>query len=74
MEDNVPLPDFITNLRYLPAHKNWDGSFQWLTQFVHDTAERQKNAKTLGALAATILGGIWLFGDDGSDDKDEEEE
>ena len=74
MEENVPVPGFITNLKYLPAHKNWDGSFQWLTQFVHDNAERQKNAKTLGALAATILGGIWLFGDDGSDDEDEEEE
>ncbi|HEV1995782.1 MAG TPA: toll/interleukin-1 receptor domain-containing protein [Candidatus Acidoferrum sp.] len=63
MEDNVPVPGFITNLKYLPAHKDWDASFQWLTQFVHDNAEKLKNAKALGALAAIILGAIWLFGD-----------
>lgn len=63
MEDNVPIPGFITNLKYLPAHRNWDGSFEWLTEFVHDNAKKLKNAKALGALAATILGGIWLFGD-----------
>lgn len=70
MEDNVPVPGFITNLKYLPAHKNWDGSFQWLTQFVHDNARKHKNAKVLGALAATIIGGIWLFGGD-SDEEDD---
>jgi hypothetical protein len=62
MEDNVPVPGFITDLKYLAAHKNWEGSFQWLAQFVHDNSQKQKNAKTLGALVATILGGIWLFG------------
>lgn len=66
MEDNVPIPGFITNLKYLPAHKNWEGSFEWLAQFVRDNAKKLKNAKALGALAATILGGIWLFGDDGN--------
>jgi TIR domain len=65
MEDNVPVPGFITNLKYLAAHKNWDGSFEWLAQFVHDNATKLQNAKALGALAATILGGIWLFGDKG---------
>ena len=67
MEDNVPIPGFITDLKYLPAHKNWNGSFEWLTQFVHDNSKKLKNAKALGALAATILGGIWLFGDGGVD-------
>ena len=61
MEDNVPIPGFITNLKYLPAHKNWEGSFEWLTQFVHENAKKLQNAKALGAIAATILGGIWLF-------------
>ena len=70
-EDSVPVPGFITNLKYLPAHKNWDGSFQWLAQFVHDNATKLKNAKALGALAATILGGIWLFGDDHGDEDEE---
>lgn len=66
MEENVPVPGFITNLKYLAAHKNWDGSFEWLAQFVHDNATKLQNAKALGALAATILGGIWLFGDKSS--------
>ena len=66
MEENVAVPGFITNLKYLAAHKNWDGSFEWLAQFVHDNATKLQNAKALGALAATILGGIWLFGDKSS--------
>jgi hypothetical protein len=66
MEENVPVPGFITNLKYLATHKNWDGSFEWLAQFVHDNATKLQNAKALGALAATILGGIWLFGDKSS--------
>jgi len=71
MEDNVPVPGFITNLKYLPAHRNWDGSFQWLAQFVHDNATKLMNAKALGALAATLLGGIWLFGNDhGGEDEE----
>jgi hypothetical protein len=76
MEDKMPIPGFITNLKYLPAHKNWDGSFQWLAQFVHDNATKLKNAKALGALAATILAGIWLFGGEhgGPDDEEDSEE
>jgi hypothetical protein len=67
MEDNVPVPGFVTNLKYLPAHKNWEGSFQWLAEFVHDNATKLKNDKVLGGLVAAILGGIWLFGDDSAD-------
>jgi hypothetical protein len=52
---------FITNLKYLATHKNWNSSFQWLTQFLHDYARKHKHAYVLGALAATILGGILLF-------------
>ena len=58
-------------MKYLPAHKNWDGSFDWLAQLVRDNAKKLKNTKALGALAATIVGGIWLFGDDGGDDEEE---
>jgi len=68
MEENVPIPGFITSLKYLAAHKNWEGAFDWLAQFVHENATKLKNAKALGALAATILGGIMLFGDDSDDE------
>jgi hypothetical protein len=61
-------PGFISNLKYLAAHKNWDGSFQWLAQFVRDNAGKLAQAKVLGGLAATVLGGIMLF-NQGSDDK-----
>src|ERR1700719_540594 len=41
MEENVPVPAFITDLKYLAAHKNWEGSFQWLAQFVRDNSQKQ---------------------------------
>lgn len=73
MEENVAIPGFITSLKYLAAHKNWEGSFDWLAQFVHENAKKLNNARALGALAATILGGILLFGHDRDDDDDGDE-
>ena len=70
MEEGVPVPGFISDLKYLPAHKNWDGSFQWLTQFVRANADDLAKKKVLGGIAAAIIGGIALFG--GDDDKDED--
>jgi len=70
MEENVPVPGFISNLKDLPAHRDWNGSFMWLTQFVRENAGKLSQAKVLGALVTTILGGIWLFnqGDDEEED------
>jgi len=62
MEENLPVPGFISCLKYLPAHKNFEGSFQWLAQFVRDNAARQQNNQRLAALVAMLIGGIWLFG------------
>lgn len=62
MEDDLPVPGFISDLKYLPAHRNFEGSFQWLAQFVRDNATRQQNNQNLAALVATLIGGIWLFG------------
>jgi TIR domain len=62
MEPDLPVPGFISELKYLPAHKNWEGSFEWLKQFVHAEATRQNNKEKLGALLAIFLGGLWLFG------------
>jgi len=72
MEDNVAVPGFINNLKYLPAHKNWEGSFIWLTRFVRENAAKLHGAKMLGALVTTILGGIWLFNRDDEDEENEE--
>ena len=36
MEDDVPVPGFISDLKYLEAHKDWAGSFDRLTQIVRD--------------------------------------
>ena len=69
MEEGVPVPGFISDLKYLPAHRNWDGSFQWLTQFVRANAHDLAKKKVLGGIAAAIIGGIALFG--GTDDDDE---
>ena len=70
MEEGVPVPGFISDLKYLPVHKNWDGSFQWLTQFVRANADDLVKKKVLGGIAAAIIGGIALFG--GNDGKDED--
>lgn len=62
MEDNLPVPGFISHIKYLPAHKNWDGSFVWLNQFVKDNASKLQDQKKMAALVAMLIGGIWLFG------------
>jgi len=64
MEDNLVVPGFIKNLKYLAAHKDWEGSFVWLTAFVRENAKRQQDTEKLVALAALLIGGIWLFGKD----------
>jgi hypothetical protein len=63
MEDGLPVPGFISNLKYLAAHRDWNGSFIWLNQFVRENAVYLAQSKAVGALLVTILGGIWLFGD-----------
>jgi hypothetical protein len=68
MEENVPVPGFITDRKYLAAHKDWEGSFRRLTAFVHENATQLRNGKVLVAIVGTILGGIWLFG--GGDDEE----
>ena len=62
MEAELPVPGFICELKYLSAYENWEGSFQWLAQFVHAEAARQNDKEKLGALLALFLGGMWLFG------------
>ena len=62
MEPNLPVPGFISELKYLPAHKNWEGSFQWLAAFIHQESASQSDKEKLGALLAMFLGGLWLFG------------
>src|SRR5882724_9354301 len=62
MEANLPVPGFISDLKYLPAHENWDGSFERLKQFVDAESTRQNNNQKLVALLAIILGGLWFFG------------
>jgi hypothetical protein len=62
MEPNLPVPGFISDLKYVAAHKNWEGSFRWLTQFVQENSARQQNQKKFAALVALLLGGLLLFG------------
>jgi len=64
MEENVPVPAFIANLKYLPAHRNPTESLNWLTQFVQENSKKLQNAKGLGVLAV-IVAGILLFGGGG---------
>jgi hypothetical protein len=51
IEEGVPVPGFIRELKYLPAHKNWDGSFHWLTQFVRANADDLAKKKVASVLS-----------------------
>lgn len=62
MEPNLPVPGFISHLKYLPAHRDWQGSFQWLTQFVRENSVKQQNQEKFAALVALLIGGLLLFG------------
>ncbi len=75
MEAGVKVPGFISDLKYLPAHKDWDGSFKWLTNFVRSNANNLAKKKILGGVAMAVLAGIALFsqGDD-EDDYDYKED
>ena len=76
VEDGVKVPGFISDLKYLPAHKDWDGSFVWLTNFVRSNADDLAKKKILGGIAVAGLAGIALFnrGDDEDDYDDEEDD
>jgi hypothetical protein len=74
MEEGVPVPGFINNLKYLAAHKNWDGSFIWLTQFVRANAAQLAKAKVLGGIVTAFLGGLWLFSRNDREEEDEEDD
>lgn len=82
MEAGVPVPGFISHLKYLPAHLNWDGSFVWLANFIRENAGNLAQAKLLGGLATAIFGGIMMFaqqeeegeGDDEDADEDEDDD
>lgn len=74
MQEGVPVPGFISNLKYLAAHKDWNGSFTWLTQFIRDNASKLAQARVFGALATALFGGIMLFAQDDEDSGDEEED
>lgn len=73
MEDGVPVPGFISDLKYLAAHKNWDGSFIWLKQFIRENANKLAQAKLFGALATALFGGIMMFSQREEDEDDEKE-
>lgn len=75
MEEGVPVPGFISNLKYLAAHKDWNGSFTWLTQFIRENASKLAQAKVFGALATALFGGIMLFAqEDEEQDEDDEDD
>jgi hypothetical protein len=61
MEANLPVPGFISNLKYLDAHRDMEGAFAWLAQFVRDNSAHQQDQQKAAALLALLIGGVWLF-------------
>jgi hypothetical protein len=55
MEEGVPLPGFISNLKYLAAYRDWNGSFVWLTQFIRENGSKLAQAKLFGAFSNSSI-------------------
>lgn len=60
MEKRVPVPAFISNLKHLDAHKDWEGSFKQLKQIVDANAANLQNVKAIATIGAMIVAFIIL--------------
>lgn len=60
LEEELQLPGFVKELKYLPAYRNPAESWIWLQQNIFNRAEkqRQKNALVLLGLGVAL---VWLF-------------
>lgn len=65
MEDNLPVPGFISCRKYLNAHEDWNGSFHRLTEVIQSNARRQQDQHKTIALVVLLIGGIWLLSQGG---------
>ncbi len=65
LERGVPVPGFISNIKYLRAYENWDGTFATLTSMVQTQALLAAQQKKALIVVGLILGAIALFSSDG---------
>ena len=74
MEAGVPVPGFISNLKYLSAHEDWEGSFVRLTQFIQGNAAKRAESDLFKALATALFGGIMLLAQTDEEEEEFDEE
>jgi hypothetical protein len=72
LEPNLPVPGFISNLKYLRAHEDWDGSFITLKNFIDAQAMEATKRHQASIVLGLILGAIALFATGPEDVEDEE--
>lgn len=60
LHQNISLPGFISNLKYLPLYKNPDNALSWLQANVFEQAQKKEQTDGLVwlGLGAAV---IWLF-------------
>lgn len=60
LHQNISLPGFISNLKYLPLYKNPDSALSWLRANVFEQAQKKEQTDGLVwlGLGAAV---IWLF-------------
>lgn len=61
LEANLPVPGFISNVKYLRAYENWDGAFIALRSFVDGQAMQAAQRQQAVVVLGLILGGIALL-------------
>ncbi len=58
LQPNLPLPGFISDLKYLDVPKDPQGAFTWLRDNVHSQATEKQNQENAAWLA---IGGVLLW-------------
>lgn len=63
LEENLTVPGFISDLKYLAAYKDYSQALTWLQQFVCQNATQQQQGTALLVLMA-MFGVVALLGSD----------
>lgn len=62
LEEDLAVPGFISDLKYLPAYRDYAQALSWLQSFVHQNAAQQQQRTALLVLSA-LVGVVVLMSD-----------
>jgi len=68
LEPNLPVPGFISHLKHLRAHEDWNGSFIALKNFVDAQAMEATKRTQTQIVLGLIVGAVALFAGNADDE------